>query len=208
MEHSNAGQILKEIREKAGISQRQLSISTGVDRGYISKLEADKGGGLSLRTAKLLADALNVDPGVFFGSVEQTRKPAETPEQILDRLRLAQPVSIPVYTNYPVHAGDPVEPIEYVYRARAKSASKNIEGYLVKGTCLEPDIRDGDVIVINREGHIDDGDIIACVIGDELHLGRLRKIAGELYLENNNTRYKFEECMMAAPVIEVIRRLK
>ena len=39
-------------------------------------------------------------------------------------------------------------------------------------------------------------------------IARLRKVADELYLENNQGRFKFEESEVAASVIEVIRRLK
>jgi len=43
---------------------------------------------------------------------------------------------------------------------------------------------------------------------NELHPGYLRKITDDLYLENGDGRIKQDECLVAAPVIEVIRRLK
>jgi len=45
-------------------------------------------------------------------------------------------------------------------------------------------------------------------MNDELHIARLRKIADELWLENNDGRYRFQECQVAAPVIEVIKKAK
>ncbi|MFA4917133.1 MAG: S24 family peptidase, partial [Syntrophales bacterium] len=65
-----------------------------------------------------------------------------------------------------------------------------------------------DIIIVDREGQIDNGDIVACLIDGELHLARLRKVADELWLENNNRKYRFQECQVAATVIEVIKRLK
>ncbi|MBY9021812.1 MAG: hypothetical protein KGD67_12210, partial [Candidatus Lokiarchaeota archaeon] len=90
----------------------------------------------------------------------------ETPEEILDKLKLATPQSIPVYPweAFPFHAGLGYEPTEYIYRARPKMASKNIEAYIVHGKCLEPKVTDGDIIIVDREGTIDNGDIVACLM--------------------------------------------
>jgi hypothetical protein len=104
--------------------------------------------------------------------------------------------------------GDGVEPIEYIYRARPKIASKNIQAYVVHGDCLSPKINDKDVIIIDKDGVIDNGDIVACVLDNQFHLLRVCKVADELWLENNHGKFKFEQCQDAAPVIECIRRLK
>jgi SOS-response transcriptional repressor LexA len=73
---------------------------------------------------------------------------------------------------------------------------------------FSPLIEDKDIIIVDREASIDAGDIVACLFQGELHLGRLKKIAGELYLENNLGRIKLQDCQVAAPVIEITRRLK
>ncbi|GAI92552.1 unnamed protein product, partial [marine sediment metagenome] len=132
----------------------------------------------------------------------------ETSEDILERLRLVHPISVPVYTEFPFHAGGFTEPVEYVYRERTKNAGKNIEGYVVYGSCLEPIIQDGDIIIIDMQGEIDNGDIVACLVDDKMHLGRMRKIADDLILETKEGMIRLEEVQLAAPVIEVIRRLK
>lgn len=86
--------------------------------------------------------------------------------------------------------------------------SKNIEAYIVHGNCLESKIGDGDVIIVDGDGVIDNGDIVACLLDNEFHVLRVRKVANELWLENNYEKYKFEQCHDAAPVIECIKRLK
>jgi len=198
-----------------GWTQLEVAQRSVLDRSYISYLEQPgKSGRPSAEALLKLAKAFNIKPEELYqaaGYIKETKgispRP-ETPEEILDRLKLATPQSIPVYTDFPFHAGEPVEPVDYVYRARPKIASKNIEGYVVHGKCLEPDINSGDIIIVDRQGEINNGDIIACLLDNELHLARLRKIADELWLETNNGRRKFEECQVAAPVIECIRRLK
>jgi len=208
-------QKLKDSRLQRSWTQLDVAKRSGLDRSYISYLEQPgKSGRPSAEALLKLAHAFNIKPEELYqaaGYIKETKGTTprlETPEEILDRLKLATPVSIPIYTDYPFHAGDPVEPIDFVYRARPKLANKNIEGYVVHGKCLEPHVNNGDIIVVDREGEIDNGDIIACLLDNELHIAKLRKIADELWLENNNGRRKFQDCQVAAPVIECIRRLK
>ena len=208
-------QKLRELRIERNWTQLELAKRASLGRGYISNLEGAKVVHHPSADAFLkLAHAFNIKPEELYqaaGYIKETRSThprPETPEEILDRLKLATPVSIPVYTEFPFHAGDSVEPVEYIYRARLKSASKNIEGYIVHGECLKPVINDSDIIIIDRDGEINNGDIIACLVDGNVHLARLRKVADELWLESNTDRHKFNDCQVAAPVIEVIRRLK
>jgi len=207
-------QKLKELRLERGWTQQEVANRSGISRQSVSYLEQRDRGRPPADILLKLARAFNIKPEELYRAagyiteITDTSPRTETPEEILDRLRLATPVSIPIYIDYPFHAGDPVEPVEFVYRARSKLAKKNIEGYIVHGDCLEPQINNGDIIIVDREGEINNGDIIACLIDSEIHIARLRKIAGELWLENKDGRRKFEECQVAAPVIESIRRLK
>lgn len=207
---------LKELRLERGWTQQEVAKRSGVSRQSVSYLEQKDRERPPTEVLLKLARTFNIKPEELYQAAGYIREPQstyprpETPEEILDRLRLATPVSIPVYPweAFPFHAGDGVEPVEYVYRARPKLASKNIEAYTVHGDCLEPKINDGDVIVVDREGAIDNGDIIACLLDSQFHVLRVRKVAGELWLENNHGKFKFERCNDAAPVIECIRRLK
>lgn len=52
MEEETIGDRLKRLRESKNLSQRQLAIRCGLDRGYISQLEAGKTESIT-RLAKL-----------------------------------------------------------------------------------------------------------------------------------------------------------
>jgi len=208
---------LKELRKERNWTQQELADRSGLDRGYIANLEGSKSVQRPSADAFLkLAHAFNIKPEELYQAagyikeIKDTRPRAETTEDLLDRLKLATPQSIPVYSweAFPFKAGDNVEPEEYVYIPRRKSVTKHIEAYIVRGNCLEPKISDGDVIVVDRQGAIDNGDIVACLLDNEFHVLRVRKVAGDTWLENNYKKYKFEDCQDAAPVIECIRRLK
>ena len=204
---------IKELRAEREWTQKELAKRSGLDRSYVSWLESDKIGKPSADTFLKLAHAFRIPPEELYqaaGYIRQTKTTyKETPEQILEKLKLAQPVSIPIYSEFPVHAGGLTEPVDYIYRARPTGAPKNIEGYLIHGHCLvEQGIRDGDIIIVDRDGPIDEGDIVACLTEWGMLCGQLKNVAGELYLENNRGQYRFRDCQAASVVIEVIRRLK
>lgn len=206
----NWGYYIKRLREEAGLTQHQLAEKAGMKRSHISNIE--RGAYQSFRPdiLKCLAYGLGRSTSELVDLIYSVsaEKAQETPEQILERLKIAQPIAVPVYEDFPFHAGAATEPAEHVYQVRDKARGKNLEGYIARGRCLEPQIGDGDIIVVDRDVEPDINNIVACLYRGELWLGRLRRIAGELWIENNEHRFKIEESPIVAPVIEVRRRLK
>lgn len=210
-------QKLKQLRAERGWAQAELAKRSGVDRRTISYLE-NKGsnGRPSAEVLLRLSRAFRIKPEELYQAAGYIKEAAlfasrtETPEEILDRLRIATPQSIPVYPweTYPVNAGANIEPIDYIYRARTEMASNNIEAYVVHGKCMEPEINEGDVIIVERGGVIDNGDIVACIMDGEFHILKVHKVAGEVWLENKRRKARFEDVKAAAPVIECVRKLK
>jgi len=201
---------IKRLREERGLTQSELGRKSGLAPSHISRIEAGAYTKPENRTIIYLATGLNMTIDMLVkelrGKSPQPRQ--ETPEDILERLRVAISFTVPIYEDFPIYAGEPVEPIGYVHIARDWARGKRLEGYMAHGKCLEPEISDGNIIIVDRDGQMDNGDIVAALVDGELYLARLRKIADELYLENNEGRIKLEESQMAAPVIEVRRRLK
>jgi len=207
------GRKIKELRVEREWTQRELARRTGLDRGYLAYIESGRVGKPSADTFLKLARAFRIAPEELYqaaGYIKEAKATyKETPEQILEKLKLAQPVSIPIYSDYPVHAGELTEPVDYIYRARSRGTPKNIEGYLIHGHCLvEHGIKDGDIIIVDRDASIDEGDIVACLTEWGMITGQLKSVVGELYLENSRGQTRFKDCQVASVVIEVIRRLK
>lgn len=204
-----------ELRKEREWTQYELGRRAGIVRGTIASIESGKSKEPTTEILLRLARAFKVRPEELYyaaGYIIDTGVlaclPKETSEDILERLRLAHPVSIPIYSEFPVSAGEGLEPVEYVYRERTKPAPKNIEGYLIHGDSLAPHVIHNDIVIVDRDGQIDNGDIVAALVDGRLYISRFRKVGGELLLENNHGRIKFNECQVAALVIEVIRRLK
>ena len=186
-----------------------------MDRGALASIEVGKAKNPTTTNLLKLARAFNIRPEELYqaaGYIADTgvliRALKETPEDILERLRVSISSTVPIYEEYRVHYGEPVEIIDYVSIVKERAKGKRLEGYIGHGECLSPIIEDGDIVIIDRDGQIDNGDIVACLVEGELHIARLKRIAGELYLENNHGRIKLESDATAHPVIEVRRRLK
>ncbi len=191
------------------MTQSELAEKSGLDRGHIARIETGDYKTVQQDTFQKLAKGLSMTVGQLTAEIEgkTTHHPPVDALEPLRRLQMDLQ-SVPIYSDFPFHAGDSVEVFEYYYLSRAKGAPKNLEGYMVHGTCLDPDIKDGDMIIVDREGAIGNGDIIACLVNEELHLARLRKVADELWLENRHGKIKFTDCIMAAPVVRIERKLR
>lgn len=206
----NWGYYIKQLREEAGITQQQLAVKSGVKRPHISNIERGVYKTYKPEILDRLAYGLGKNTRDLIDYIyRQWERPIqETSEQILERLRLAHPVTVPIYDEFRLHAGSPVEPMDYVSIVKDRARGRNLEGYIAQGNCLEPEVGSGDIIIVDRDGQPDVNNIVACLYKGELWLGRLKRIAGELWLENNEHRFKLEESPIVAPVIEVRRRLK
>ena len=67
------GDILREAREKAGLTQEQLAFQAGVDRTYVSQLENDKKSP-TVATLLLLCSAMKVLPSKLLARLERRLK--------------------------------------------------------------------------------------------------------------------------------------
>lgn len=211
------GEEIRRLRLERDWTYNELAKRSKINSTTLRSIETGKSNHPTTANLLKLARAFNIRPEELYqaaGYITFARPifpwQQERPEEILDHVRLALPSTVPIYEDFPFHAGSPVEPVDHLAVIRHRARGKNLEGYIARGNCLEPYIKDGDVIIIDRDGHVDLGDVVACLLHEygTLYLGRLRKIVDELWLENNEGRIRFAECEVAAPVIEVRRRLK
>lgn len=89
MERTFAG-ILKEAREKTGLSQVELAQKVGLTGSYISILEARRKPPPSDPVIKKLAHALNVDTNRFLTIAHLERTPSDVRERVLKLTKLVQ----------------------------------------------------------------------------------------------------------------------
>ena len=207
------GQKIKELRKERGWSQYKLAEKAGVPRTSLASWELDRTVPKTEFILKLTR-ALNITVEELYqaaGYIKETKTPyrhKETPEELWRRAMLATPITLQVCEDFTLHAGEPVEPAEYVHVDRPRATGKDLYAFRVKGDCLSPEINDGDTLIVDRRSDVKSDDVVACLMDREVHIGRLKKVDEDLWLENNHGRFKLESAEIVAKVIEVNRRLK
>ncbi|MBF4483082.1 LexA family transcriptional regulator [Dehalococcoides mccartyi] len=208
---------IKSLRVARGWSQQQLADKVGVPRTNISQLEQGRRPNPSVDKLMQFANVFNINIDELYEALgisnSTTAIPLsrpESPEEILERLRLATPMSIPVYSEFRAHAGNTgFAPVDYIYRTRVREAPRhNIESYIVSGKCMEPKIENGDIVIVDRDMVPEIGDIVLCLIDDELRVAKIIEQNGECILKNGQGTHSVKECQAIAVIIEVTKRLK
>ncbi len=102
-------------------------------------------------------------------------------------------VFIPVLGN--IAAGIPIEAIEdilgYAEIPQALAKSGKFFALQVKGDSMEPGLSQGDIVIIRRQKHCTNGDIVAVLIGnEETLLKRITKNQKGAILASDNPRYE------------------
>ena len=216
MEMNSLSIKIKELRAKREWTQDELSKRAGVPRTNLASIETGKVAKPGTDTLLKLASAFNIRPEELYqaaGYIKDGRVSYQNPltiEEYLELAKLVVPGRIPIYTAYPCERYTLNEQIGFLYRDRNKT-KKSLESYVIYGgkPLMEPEIKGDDIIIVDREGEIKNGNIVACLFHDMLHLGKLRKIGDDLWLENNKgERIRFAECEVPAVVIELVRGLK
>ena len=95
------------------------------------------------------------------------------------------PVEIPVHEQT-ASAGFGQDVIEWVYWEAARAAGRNIVGLRVRGSSMEPDIRDGDTIFIDRNLAPEPGRLVVASVGDQVFVKRYEQRAAGALLRGNN----------------------
>jgi Predicted transcriptional regulators len=208
---------IKSLRVARGWSQQQLADKVGVPRTNISQLKQGRRPNPSVDKLMQFANVFNINIDELYEALgisnSTTAIPLsrpESPEEILERLRLATPMSIPVYSEFRAHAGNTgFAPVDYIYRTRVREAPRhNIESYIVSGKCMEPKIENGDIVIVDRDMVPEIGDIVLCLIDDELRVAKIIEQNGECILKNGQGVHSIKECQAIAVIIEVNKKLK
>jgi putative transcriptional regulator len=207
------GNKLKSLRAERDWTQQELAVRSGVKRGYLASIEAGLVANPSANVFLKLSNAFNLpleelyEAAGYVNNAKTTQRRVEKPEDILEHLKAIQPVSISLYRweDYPFEADQHTTPLEYVFRSKWRAIGRKLEAFVISGTQWEPMVGDRDIIIIDREGKLDNGKIVACRVNGVPMLGKLRNINDTLYFETDHRRIKFDVCRMPAPVIEIRR---
>ena len=196
MEKESIGQRISKIRQQKGLSVTRLAKLSGLSPSHITRIEHIYHTPNS-KTIEKIANALNVSLDEIYG--RQSSLP-RTAEHLLAELQYVQPVAVPILAEGSAGEGDGF--VEYAYWAKTKASNRNIGGILVKGDCLEPDVKEGDILFVDPDLKPKNNDLIVCRVDGKLQIKRYRDLGGHIWIENRYGIIKPDECVIKGVVIE------
>lgn len=148
---------IKELRKQRKLTQKQLADRINVDCSAVTKWETGKANP-DFEKQQLLADIFGVSVDYLLGRANSTQTEAKP-----------KGIRIPVLGN--VAAGIPIEAIEEIvdYEEISEEMASRGEffGLKIKGSSMEPRIKEGDVVIVRQQSDIESGDVaIVLVNGD------------------------------------------
>lgn len=168
-------QTLKICRSKANETQAQVALAIGVDRTTYAKYESGASEP-SFDVIGRLAAHYGVSVGYLLGEKDHS----------------SHGIRIPVYGD--VAAGLPIEAteniVDYEEIDTAMATTGDYFGLRIRGSSMEPRIREGDVVIVRKQEDADTGDtVIVLVNGDKATCKRIKKEPSGISLIPNNPAY-------------------
>ena len=160
------GENIKQARLMAKISQEELAKRLGYkSRSTIAKIESGEND-LTQKKVAAFAKALNVSIDFL---MDGTGKRAEANIRVYE---------IPVVGK--VVAGTPIDAIEniteYIRITNPAAADGSYYALHVTGASMEPEMREGDLVIVHKQDYFDNGDIcIVLVNGHEATVKKVQK---------------------------------
>jgi transcriptional regulator with XRE-family HTH domain len=177
-------ELVDEAMARHHMTVRALALAAGMSHGTINQIRNRKAVPLP-STLRKLAPWLNVSDDVLLelaghATPKGARPRPRSRDAMLDELRAVDAIEVPFYeVTASASSGREIfneEPYSYRYLPmRGRYRKGRIKGLTVRGNCLST-LRDGDEVFIDTEPDYDEDDIVLAVVGDALHLKRLRSI--------------------------------
>lgn len=169
---------LKILRKRMGLTQAAVASSLGIDRSTYAKYESGQ--------SEPNFEMLNKISALFGTTLDLLITGTSAPSSTGGKW-------IPVLGD--VAAGIPIEAVEdivdYEEIDAALAATGDFFGLRIKGSSMEPRIREGDVVIVRKQDDADTGDTaVVMVNGDSATVKRIKKEPdGSLWLLPNNPAY-------------------
>ena len=180
MQDNSLAARLKTIREAKGLTKYRLAKLSGISQTYIYRLELGEIKNPRRDTLQALAQGLNITLAQLIGETG----PLESWQLVEQSLKAYIPVYAGVYE-------EGMGPIDYVVCTRAKVPPETLRGYRIEGLSLEPEIRNGDTIIVDTGIPPTIGDLV--VVVGELEPGKQRSVGIKRYGKNGHDEQWVED---------------
>lgn len=211
-DYSEFADWLRQAIDRRGMRQSQVAYRIDVSPGTVSRWLS----GTSRpdpaycgRLAELFGEPLHKIYRLAGHPAEYDPPPRRQPLSLRDAMDEYQaflPVEVPVVEQLASAGSGQIVAVDYVYLPPQRTPSRNILAIAVKGQSMEPEIRDGDVVVFDRDADPKAGDVVVASVDDEVLVKRLERRSGHLVLVGNNgAAVSAEGANIAGVVIQSIR---
>ena len=154
---------------------------SGLTRSHLSRLELDDFDRPSAETFLALARALKVHPNDLYqaaGYIEEKtrfrRSAARAAEEAFAKLEQRSLQAVPVLERINCKVSDVGQ---YSQWGLSQGEEAKVIGLLARGFSLEPEVREGDVILINRDQPPMPGNLVLCYCEEQVQLTRYQSDA-------------------------------
>lgn len=189
----NLGEIIKRYREKHGLSMDAFAEKANLSKGYISMLEKNENPRTkkpivpTLETYSSVAAAMNISLNQLVGMVDSSSE-----INISDVFRYDNIFPLPKTKKVPlvgtIACGTPIFADENIEAYIEVPLEYNVDFCLkCKGdSMINARIFDGDIVYIQKQEDVDNGEIAAVLIGEEATLKKVFKSKDKLTLRAEN----------------------
>ncbi len=183
----DVGQYIKKLRVERNLTQEELGELTGVNRAAVQKWECGKVQNLKRETIKKLSEIFNVSPATFVDTEFVDEKVSDLSQYGIRPIRKKKFRMLgEIACGQPIYCNEDYE--TYV------EASADIDAdfcLTARGdSMINARIFDGDIVFIREQPDVEDGEIAAVIIEDEITLKRVYKNHDTLELRAENPRIK------------------
>lgn len=189
------------------MTQEDLAYLSKVNQTAISKIENGRTRSPQPRTLGALADALGVPVERLTGEAPAAR---ETPADYISRalqsaVERILPAQFPIF-DQEAGAGPGVEVADYGFTEPGMEW-RDLFGVRVRGGSMEPEVRDGDLLVVARDKSPDVGDIVLATIDGGMVAKRLARRGSRMVLAGDaEGEFPFDAAKVEGTVVEIRRR--
>jgi len=204
--------VIKNRRKELELTMKQVADAIGVSEGTVSRWESGEIANMRRDKIVALANILHLSPAVIMGWDESTsNNPAISVSQSSPHL-----VTIPVYASVSAGPGCFADGNIESYIEIPEEMARHGEFFAlrVRGDSMEPDIKDGDIVIAKKSNVASEGNIVIAIVnGDEGFCKRLSMYAEGLCLVSNNPYYapkvftKAEVRDLPVKIVGVVQRL-
>ena len=173
---------LKQLRKDSGLLQQDMAEKIGITKSAYGYYEQGKTTP-DVITAKKIANILDVSVDYLLG------KETDVIKKNHDKSGFLVPVLGQVQAGIPIDAIQDI--LDYEEISADMAASGEYFALQVRGSSMEPRMKDGDVVIVRRQPEVENGEIaIVLVNGNDATIKKIGKSSDGIMLVPNNPAFE------------------